>query len=118
MKRNVILDKTFEFSKDIVLICQYLAQEKHEYVLSRQLLRAGTSVGANTSEGVPAMSRKEFSHKLNIAYKEARECWYWLNLIYETGYLETKMVSPLKIKCDEIIRILCAILRTTAKNST
>ena len=80
MKDNVIKDRSFELAVEIVFIYQYLTSEKREYVLSKQVLRSGTSVGANISEGAAAQSKKEFCNRLSIAYKEARETEFWLKL--------------------------------------
>ena len=117
MKQNLIREKTFELAKSIVALHQFLTNEKREYVLSKQLLRSGTSVGANTAEGIAGQSRKDFSHYLNIAYKEARETYFWLILLKESGYLpDSKAEQPIQ-QCDEVIRILCAILKTTSQNT-
>ena len=80
MKTNLIKDKSFDLAKEIVVLYHYLIKEKHEYILSKQLLRAGTSVGANVAEGIAGQSRKDFGHCLNIAFKEARETYFWLTL--------------------------------------
>jgi four helix bundle protein len=116
MKPNIILEKSFDLSKDIVLLYQFMIKEKHEYILSKQLLRAGTSVGANTAEGVAGQSRNDFIHCLNIAYKEARETFFWLCLLKETNYLNPVKADPVLSKCDEVIRILCSILKTANEN--
>jgi four helix bundle protein len=117
MRTNIIKEKSFSFSKEIVFLYQYLIKEKNEYVLSKQLLRAGTSVGANTAEGVAGQSRKDFIHCLNIAYKEARETFFWISLLKETNYLSSEKADPVLSKCDEVIRILCSIIKTTNKNT-
>jgi four helix bundle protein len=117
MKTNIIKEKSFDLAKEIVFLYQYLLKEKHEYTLSKQLLRSGTSVGANVAEGVAGQSRKDFSHCLNIAYKESRETYFWLSLLKETGYLRTDKADRVLLQCDEVIRILCAILSTTNNNS-
>jgi four helix bundle protein len=117
MKTNIIKEKSFDLSKEIVFLYQFLIKEKHEYILSKQLLRAGTSVGANTAEGVAGQSRKDFCHCLNIAYKEARETFFWLSLLKETNYLNPERADPVLSKCDETIRILCAILKTTNQST-
>jgi four helix bundle protein len=117
MKTNIIKEKSFDLSKEIVFLYHFLIKEKHEYILSKQLLRAGTSVGANTAEGVAGQSRKDFCHCLNIAYKEARETFFWLSLLKETNYLTSEKAAPVLSKCDEVIRILCSILKTTNQNT-
>jgi four helix bundle protein len=116
MRSNIIREKSFELGKEIVFLYQFLIFEKHEYILSKQLLRSGTSVGANTMEGLAGRSRKDFYNSLSIAYKEARETYYWLLLLKETSYLPEEKVNPILGKCDEVIRILCSILRTTEQS--
>ena len=117
MRTNIIKEKSFDLAKEVVFLYQFLLKEKHEYTLSKQLLRSGTSVGANIAEGVAGQSRKDFCHCLNIAYKEARETFFWISLLKETGYLKSEKADPVLLKCDEVIRILCAILTTANNNS-
>jgi four helix bundle protein len=117
MKENIILDKSFELAKEIVFLYQYLSREKHEYVLSKQVLRSGTSVGANIAEGIAGQSRRDFSNRLSIAYKESRETEFWLKLLCATGYLTNEKAGQSMMICDEVIRILCAILKTTSENN-
>ena len=112
MKENSIKDRSFELAVEIVLIYQYLTREKREYVLSKQVLRSGTSVGANISEGVVAQSKKEFCNRLSIAYKEAHETEFWLKLLCSTGYLTGEKANPAKNKCNEVSRLLFTILKT------
>ena len=116
MKSNLIKEKSFDLSKEIVYLYQYLIREKHEYILSKQILRSGTSVGANTAEGVAGQSRKDFVHCLSIAYKEAQETYFWLSLLKATNYLQAEKADPIMIKCAEVVHILCAILKTTNQN--
>ena len=115
MKENVIKDKSFELAVEIVFVYHYLTKEKHEYVLSKQLLRSGTSVGANISEGVVAQSKKEFCNRLSIAYKESRETDFWLKLLVSTGYLNFEKSGPAMAKCEEVSRILFFILKTATQ---
>jgi four helix bundle protein len=117
MRTNIIKEKSFDLAKEVVFLYQFLLKEKHEYTLSKQLLRSGTSVGANIAEGVGGQSMKDFCHCLNIAYKEARETFFWISLLKETGYLKSEKADPVLLKCDEVIRILCAILTTANNNS-
>jgi four helix bundle protein len=114
MKKNIVQERSFELAREIVFLYQYLTREKREYVLSKQLLRSGTSVGANVAEGVVAQSRKEFYNRLSIAYKEARETGYWLNLLCTTGILTVEKSETARIKCDEVLRLLYTILRSTS----
>ncbi len=83
MKENLVVDKTYAFASRIIKLYRYLTQEQREYVLSKQVLRSGTSVGANVEEAVAAASRADFIHKLTIAAKEARETAYWLRLPHD-----------------------------------
>ena len=117
MRTNIIKEKSFDLSKEVVLLYNHLVNEKHEYILSKQLVRAGTSVGANTAEGVAGQSRKDFCHCLNIAYKEARETYFWLSPLKETNFLAPIKANPVISKCDEVIRILCSILKATNQNT-
>ncbi len=111
MKDNIILNKTFDFAVKIVELCNILQQDKKEYILSRQLLRSGTSIGANCEESVAAQSRKDFINKLYIALKESRETRYWLRLLKATGYLKEQ--NELFSEIEEIIKILTSIIKTT-----
>lgn len=115
MKENVIKDKSFELAIGIVLLYQYLTREKREYVLSKQLLRSGTSVGANIAEGTVGQSNREFRNRMAIAYKEACETEFWLKLLVSTGYLAIEKVTTSRILCQEVIRILFAILKTSSQ---
>ena len=112
MKENIIRVKSFELAKEIVVLYQLLTKEKREYILSKQLLRSGTSVGANVAEGLSGQSKKDFCYRLNIAHKEARETLYWLTLLKASGYISDKKGDPVIFRCDEVIRILTAILKT------
>jgi four helix bundle protein len=112
MKNNAIKDRCFELAVEIVFLYQFLSREKHEYILSRQVLRSGTSVGANISEGVVAQSKKEFCHRLAIAYKESRETEFWLKLLCSTGYITNEKAEKAQKKCDEVSRLLFSILKT------
>ena len=109
---NAIKEKSFSFSVRIVKLCKFLREEKKEYVMSRQLLRAGTSVGANIAEAQHAQSRPDFLSKLNIALKEAAETDYWLRLLYETDYLTEEQFKSIYSNCDEIESILISIVKT------
>ncbi len=115
MKENVILTKTFAFSVKIVQLSKRLRNEHKEYDLSRQILRSATSIGANAEEAVGGISKKDFSAKLGISYKEARETKYWLRLLNETNHLEPKEFEQLMNDCDEIAKILFTIIRTSRK---
>lgn len=89
-KDNVVQDKSYAFAVKIVKTCSAIMKEQNEYILSKQLIRSGTSVGANIEEAIGGQSRKDFFAKLTISYKEARESHYWIRLLNDTGYLEKK----------------------------
>ena len=115
IQNNVLLDKTLEFSVRIVRSYQYLTREKHEEIMAKQLLRSGTSIGANAHEAVYGTSKQDFIAKLHIALKEASETEYWLILLTRTEYLTTIQSESLMSDCLEIKRILIATLNKTKK---
>ncbi len=112
-KDNLILTKSYLFSLDIIKLYRYLTIEKKEFVLSKQLLRSATSIGANAEEATAGISKKEFVMKLQISYKEARESHYWLRLLRDSEIVEVDKANDLLAKCEEIIRILNAILQSS-----
>lgn len=116
-KDNQILDKSFNFAIRIVNLSRIL-QNKNEYVLSKQLLRSGTSVGANVNEAQAAQSKKDFVSKMSIATKEARESYYWINLLIKTDYIDVKdqHVQTLLKQSEELIKILTSIVKTGQSN--
>jgi four helix bundle protein len=111
-KKNVIKEKSFEFAVEIVYLYKVLV-EKREFVLSRQLLRSGTSIGANVREAEQAESKADFVHKLSISLKEANETEYWLDLLYETKFLNEIEFLNIKAKNIEILKILISIINTS-----
>ena len=115
IQNNVLLDKTLEFSVWIVRSYQYLTREKHEEIMAKQLLRSGTSIGANAHEAVYGTSKQDFIAKLHIALKEASETEYWLILLTRTEYLTTIQSESLISDCLEIKKILIATLNKTKK---
>ena len=112
MKENILIDKSIEFGARIVKLHRYLAEEKHENVLSRQILRSGTSIGANINEAQYGNSKADFIAKLHIALKETAETEYWLHILEKSEYLDDKMASSLLNDCLEIKRILIASINT------
>lgn len=116
MKENVIKDKSFAFAVRIVKLNQYLVQKKKEFVISKQILRSGTSIGANVEEADGGISKSDFSNKISIAYKEAKETHYWLRLLFATDFIDKKIYDSLMIDCNEINKILFAILKTSRIN--
>jgi len=112
MKENIIQKKSYDFAVEIVKTCVYLQKENKEYVLSKQLLRSGTSIGANVEEAIGGQSRKDFYAKMTIAYKEAREAHYWIRLLFDTDYLPYDKKQELIAQCDEILKIIGSIQKT------
>ncbi len=116
---NHILDKSFDFAVRIVNLCKYLQSDKKEYVLSKQLIRSGTSIGANVNEAQAAQSTNDFIAKLSIASKEARETKYWIDLLVKTDYLpsDSQKVKSLQDENMELVKILTSIIKTTRENN-
>ncbi len=115
MEENIILTKTYNFALRIVKLYKYLCEEKREFTLSKQVLRCGTSIGANSEEAVGGISKKDFRAKFFIAYKEARETHYWLRLLRDSNFIEAKLAQSLLKDNDEIKKILGAILKTVSQ---
>ena len=115
MQESVIESKSFNFAVRIVKLYQYLCEEKKEYVLSKQLLRCGTSIGANVSEAQRGQSKPDFYAKIAISLKEANEARYWIRLLHATEYLSDKEYKSLDTDINEIISILVAICNTKEK---
>ena len=113
MKDNVIATKSFQFAIRIVNLYKYLTNQKSEFILSKQLLRCGTSIGANIAEAEKAQSKADFIAKIGIALKEASETDYWLRLLHQTEYINNAEFSSLQSDIDELIRILSSIRKTT-----
>ena len=111
-KENIIVKKSYAFALSVIQLYKQLI-EKREYVLSKQILRSGTSAGANIHEAVSGESKKDFIHKLGISVKEARETSYWLNLFKDSDYNKPDDFSRLNNSCDELIKILNSIILTT-----
>ena len=109
---NVIVDKSKAFALRIIKLYKYLCKEQNEYVLSKQILRSGTSIGANVKEAIRGQSKPDFYAKLNIALKEASETEYWLELLHESEYMEPGAFQSIYADCQEIIRLLVAITKT------
>lgn len=109
---STIQDKSRAFAIRMINCYRYLTEEKNEFVISKQILRSGTSIGANTRESKNAQSRMDFLSKLNIALKEADETEYWLDLLHATKHLDDKMFNSLNEDCTEIIKMLTAIIKT------
>ena len=115
MNDNVIVDKSFDFAVRIVNLSKYLVEQQKEYVLSKQLLHSGTSIGANVSEAQREQTKADFTAKMCIALKEANETDYWLKLLYKTEHLTEAQYTSIHEDMQEILGILTAICRTTNK---
>ena len=113
MKNNVVKEKSFAFAIRVVNLYKFLANEKKEYVLSKQLLRSGTAVGALVREAEQAESKKDFIHKLAIALKEANETEYWLELLHRTDYLELSAFTSIHNDVVELLKLLTSIIKTS-----
>ena len=109
---NVIQTKSYAFAVSIVKTYQFFVEEKKEYVLSKQLLKSGTSIGANTEEALGGQTDKDFYTKFNIVYKEARETHYWLRLLRDTNILNKEQANRLLTDCEEILKIVGSITKT------
>ena len=112
---NIIVTKSYDFAKRIVKLYMFLSKEKKEYTLSKQILRSGTSIGANIEEAQGGQSKRDFIAKTQISYKEARETHYWLRLLRDTDILEDKLANSLIKDCEEILYIISAILKSSKK---
>ena len=108
---NVIVTKSKDFAVRIIRAYKYLTAEKSEYIMSKQLLRSGTSIGANVKEAIRGQSKPDFYAKLNIALKEASEAEYWLEILYETDYIDKKLYESINSDCDKIIKLFNSALR-------
>lgn len=113
---NAAYEKSFEFALEIINLSKCLAESKGEYMISKQILRSGTSIGANLKEGMYGQSKRDFLTKVNIALKEAAETEYWLELLVESGYMDEKSGANMLAGCREIIKLLYATVKTTKLN--
>ncbi len=111
-RKNIIKEKSFEFAVEVVSLYKVLV-EKKEFILSKQIVRSGTSIGANIREAEHAQSKADFINKLSISLKEANETEYWLDLLYETGYLNDDEFQKIKVKNIELLKLLISIINTS-----
>ena len=116
MSESIVANKSRQFAVRIIRLGQYLQTEKKEFILSNQILRSGTSIGANIVEALKAISQKEFLQKMYIAFKECNETMYWLDLLYATDYLTEQQFQSLNNDCAELQKILSSITKTTKNN--
>ncbi len=117
MAESLTLDKSKEFAIRIVKLYKYLRDDKREFILSKQLLRSGTSIGANLSEALYGVSRSDFLAKVFISLKECAETRYWLELLYKTDYLTDIEFTSIDNDCTELMKLLTSIVKTTRENS-
>lgn len=110
---NIIAVKSKSFALRCIRLYQHLTSARHEYVLSKQLLRSGTSIGANVKEAIRGQTKPDFGTKMNIALKEASESEYWIELLHESDYINSTEAESLLADCRELIRILTSIVKTT-----
>ena len=110
---NIIENKSFDFAVRVVNMYKHQTVNKNEYILSKQLLKSGTSIGANVSEAQKAQSKADFHTKMTIALKEANETYYWLRLLYKTDFLTSKEFSSIETDIKEIVAILTSVCRKT-----
>lgn len=116
MKENILKTKSYEFALRIIRLYRELSSERKEFVLSKQMLRSGTSIGANIEEANQAESKRDFVHKLGIAQKEANETHYWIRLLSDTDLIEQKESEQMKNDCEELIRLITSSIRTAKSN--
>jgi four helix bundle protein len=116
MKENVVKIKSFSFAIRVVKLYQFLCEQKREFVISKQLLRSGTSVGAMIREAEHAESKLDFKHKMAIAQKEINETIYWLELLKETEYLTSEQFESINTDATEIIKLITTIIKSTKAN--
>ena len=117
-RNNVLADKSIDFAIRMAKCYQYLMEEKHEYIMSKQVFRSGTSIGANIHEAIQAQSKPDFISKLSISLKEASETSFWLVVLHKSGMLDGNIYQSIKNDLDEIIRILISTIKTSKKNQT
>ncbi len=112
-KENIVMTKSYAFALRIIKLSQYLINEEKEFVLSKQILRSGTSIGALVKESEHAQSRADFINKMNVALKEANETEYWIMLLKDSGYVDEKSFQSIHQDIIELIRLLASIVKTT-----
>ncbi len=113
MRENIVKDKSFVFALRVVKLAKYLQDETKEYVLSKQVLRSGTAIGALVREAEHAESKSDFTHKMSIALKEANETLYWLELLHRSEYIEAQSFESIRTDSEELIKLLVSIVKTS-----
>ena len=115
-EENIGLEKSFKFAVRIINLAKYLREKNKDFIISKQILRSGTSIGANMEEADGAQTKKDFHSKISIAYKEAKETHYWLRLLPASDCLSEKMANSMLADCDELLKIIGSIKHTVGKN--
>jgi four helix bundle protein len=115
-KENIVASKSYKFALRIIKLYKYLVSDHKEYVLSKQILRSGTSVGALIKEAEHAQSKADFNHKLNISLKEANETEYWLMLLKDSDYIDENSFDSIHTECVEVIKLLISIVKKSKQN--
>jgi four helix bundle protein len=115
-RKNPLKDKSYLFAIEIVKACQFLVNEKREFVISKQFLRSGTSIGANVEEANQAESKADFIHKLSISNKEAFETHYWIRILRDTNYIDAESSNNLLLLCEELLKMLTASIKSSKQN--
>ncbi|MCL2207695.1 MAG: four helix bundle protein [Fibromonadales bacterium] len=114
--KGTVAEKSYNFAVNVVQLYKYLSETKKEFVLSKQFLRSGTSIGANVREAQQAQSKPDFLNKMNIALKEANETLYWIDLLFDTDYIPIEKKQHYRKECNELTSLLAAIVKTTKNN--
>lgn len=117
MKENIVKDKSFAFALRVVQLGQYLQEKKKEFVLSKQVLRSGTAIGALVREAEHAESKADFIHKMTIALKEANETIYWIELLNQAEYMPSQNYESIRSDSEELIKLLVAIVKSSKKGA-
>ncbi len=115
-KENIVKEKSYRFSLRIIELYKYLTENKREYVLSKQVLRSGTSIGANIEEAIGGISKKDFVSRIFISYKESRETHYWIRLLRDSKYLESNLSESFLYDCEELIKLTGKIISSSRNN--
>ena len=115
-EENVIVTKSYSFAVRCVKLYKYLSEDKHDYVIGKQLLRCGTSVGANVKESIRGLSKADFRAKMSIALKEASESEYWIELLRDTDYITSQQAESMLADCVELLKLLTSIVKSSADN--
>ncbi|MCK5415880.1 four helix bundle protein [Candidatus Parcubacteria bacterium] len=116
MKQNIIAEKSYKFALRIVKLSQYLVKNKKEFVLSKQILRSGTSIGANIEESIGGQSKKDFLNKVSIAYKETRETMYWLRILKDSDFITKDNFVSIYNDAEEIAKVISKIQKITKES--